>query len=131
MIPTPLSNPLFQHLPIPPLGIPGFGQPAYMPPVHPGMPLNFIPPLKPEEHSKSPVEKVVPSISIPVLPEKDLPSPKSEKKSKEHKKEKKDKLKKKSKKDKTKNKSEKKKLKEEKREKVKKEKKEKKKEKEV
>lgn len=131
-----MGNPLFTHLPIPPLSIPAFGQPPYIPPVHPGMPLNFIPPLKQEElvSKPPPIEKPPPPVmNVPVPVEKDIPSPKGEKKSKEHKKDKKDKLKKKNKKDKIKNKAEKKKLKEEKKdkEKLKKEKKEKRKEKEV
>lgn len=148
LIPT---NPIFPHLPIPPL-LHAFGQQSYMPPVHPAMFMNSgmvkheEPPLPPAH--KPVVEK--PNISLPPPPSPTLaatvPTPpssqeepmivsstKSEKKSKEHKKEKKDKIKKKNKKDKNKDKAEKKKLKEEKKdkEKIKKEKKEKRKDKDV
>lgn len=123
LIPPPLSNPLFPHLPIPPLNLHSFGQPPFIPPVHPGIPLNFIPPMKCEE-PPMPLPSA-PTIEPPIQ-ENHLPKP--EKKQKEHKKDKKDK--KKNKKEKNKEKAEKKKLKEAKKEsKVKK--KEKRKEKEV
>ncbi|XP_031336162.1 transcription initiation factor TFIID subunit 3 isoform X3 [Photinus pyralis] len=133
LIPPPLGNPLFSHLSIPPLGIPSFGHPPYIPPVHPNLPMNFMQSIKHEEPpQKSPsADKPAPAPAMSATVTDDPPTPKGDKKNKEHKKEKKDKLKKKNKKDKVKNKAEKKKLKEDKKDKIKKEKREKRKEKDT
>ncbi|KAF5280968.1 hypothetical protein FQR65_LT14906 [Abscondita terminalis] len=135
LIPPPIGNPLFSHLPIPPLGIPSFGNTPYISSVHQPLPMTFMQSIKQEEVlQKSPSTDKSPIVTKPpsVL-DTDMPSPKFEKRNKERKKDKKDKLKKKNKKDKIKNKAEKKKLKEEKKdkEKIKKEKREKRKDKEI
>ncbi|XP_025833542.1 transcription initiation factor TFIID subunit 3 isoform X2 [Agrilus planipennis] len=134
LIPPPLNNSLFPHLPIPPLGISTFGQPPYIPPVHPGMPMNFMQQIKQEEPSvKSLPPHPLLSLekTLPLTGSEKEPPTKLEKRGKEHKKDKKEKIKKKNKKDKLKSKAEKKKLKEERKEKIKKEKKDKRKEKEL
>lgn len=124
--PLNLKNPLYSSLAFPPL-MHGFGQTPYMPPTHPGIPMNLIQPKVEEPPTPQILEKPLTPTGIVEA----TSPPKVEKKVKEHKKEKKEKIKKKNKKDKLKSKAEKKKLKEEKKDKIKKEKKDKRKDKEV